>query len=238
MKKQEQYQSPQLVVALDVPDAKKAIEAANSFVGLNLWMKIGLELFTAEGPSVVKAITSLGFPVFLDLKFHDIPNTVSGAVTSAVKAGASLLSLHISGGKEMMKAAVAARNTASQSLGLTILPKLLGITVLTSTPPKYGETMEDIVASKALDAKECGLDGIVCSGLEVSMVKKTCEENFLCLCPGIRLSGGQANDQARVCTPEQAVKNGADYLVMGRPIMDANDPFAVAKKVYDLITIA
>lgn len=227
---------PQLIIALDVPEAKLAIESANLFQGLDVWMKVGLELFTAAGPEVVHTLVNAGFPVFLDMKFHDIPNTVAGAVASSVRTGASMLTLHIEGGQTMAKAALDARHKECIALGLIKPPLLLGITVLTSISPEQtmGQGMQELVTERALAAKEYGLDGIVCSGHEVKAVKKACGDKFICLCPGIRMTENleqQKNDQARVSTPKQAAENGADFIVVGRPIMRAANPLAAAQSI-------
>ncbi len=221
---------PALAIALDVQDAQAALSLAAQFGGLPVWMKIGLELFTAGGPDVVCKIRALGFPVFLDLKFHDIPNTVKGAVRSAVGLGADLLTVHISGGEAMLAAAVEGKGLGladkGAKPGALDGPKILGITMLTSSGAGQSrEEIEKSVVAAALCARQCGLDGVVCSGLEVAAVKQRCGASFLGLCPGIRFAGeGSGDDQARVVTPSEAVGNGADYLVMGRPVTRSADP--------------
>lgn len=228
--------SARLVVALDMGGAAAALTLTDKLAGLPLWFKVGLELFTAEGPDVVRELTRRGYPVFLDLKFHDIPNTVRGAVRSAVGLGARMLTLHLCGGEAMAVAALEGRNEAREhpATGLAE-PLVLGITELTSTAPADGmEALRRRVVSRALDAKSWGLDGVVCSGLEASLVKSACGPDFVCLCPGIRFASAGENpandDQSRVCTPGDAVRAGADFLVMGRPVTRAADPLLAASR--------
>lgn len=220
--------TPSLVVALDFPNAAKALGLAQKLQGLAPWVKVGLELFTAEGPTVVRSLKDMGFKVFLDLKFHDIPNTVRGATRSAARLGVDLTTLHHAGG---MRMAQAARQGVEEAGGNTLL---FAISVLTSTSLEEagglsGQDMASLVAAKARDAKAWGMDGMVCSGHEAAAVKKTCGQNFYCLCPGIRLPGAGADDQRRIMTPQEAVAAGADFLVMGRPITGSPDPAQAAR---------
>ena len=220
--------TPSLVVALDFPDAAKALGLAQKLQGLVPWVKVGLELFTAEGPAVVRSLKGMGFKVFLDLKFHDIPNTVRGAARSAARLGVDLTTLHHAGG---MRMAEAARQGVEDAGGGTLL---FAISVLTSTSLEEagglsGQDMASLVAAKAQNAKAWGMDGMVCSGHEAAAVKKVCGQSFYCLCPGIRLPGAGADDQRRVMTPQEAVAAGADFLVMGRPITGAPNPAQAAR---------
>ncbi|MDR2605237.1 MAG: orotidine-5'-phosphate decarboxylase [Desulfovibrio sp.] len=220
---------PRLFTALDMPDAEAALALADKVgtlrspsgsVGSGL--KIGSELFTAAGPEPVRLSAAKGYTVFVDLKFHDIPHTVHRAVRACCALGAGLLSLHLAGGEAMCRAAVAARN-ASGAVTL-----LLGVSVLTSAG---GDTAEitQTVCRLARSAEDWGLDGVICSGREAAAVKRERGDDFLCLCPGIRFAGSAGgDDQARVCTPREAVAAGADFLVMGRPITGAADPAAAA----------
>jgi orotidine-5'-phosphate decarboxylase len=225
-----------LVVALDVPTADRALELAEALSGLPLWVKVGLELFTAEGPTLTRRLLDMGLPVFLDLKFHDIPNTVAGALVSATRLGVGMITVHMAGGEAMCRAAAEGRATAlagreSGPGG----PLLMGVTVLTSQGGD-AEVIRRLVVERALLARACGLDGVVCSGWEAAAVKAACGEDFLCLCPGIRFAeagGAGRGDQARVCTPAQAVAAGADFLVMGRPITKAADPAAAARRALE-----
>ncbi len=218
-----------LVVALDLPDAAKALDMAAKLRGIAPWMKVGLELFTAEGPAVVRELKAMDFKVFLDLKFHDIPNTVRGAARSAARLGVDLTTLHHAGGRRM---AEAARQGVLDAGGSTLL---FAISVLTSTSLAEAgglseQDMAELVACKAKDAKAWGLDGMVCSGHEAAAVKKACGKEFYCLCPGIRLPGAAGDDQRRVMTPQAAVAAGADFLVMGRPVTTAADPARAARE--------
>ena len=229
---------PSLVIALDLPSATDALAMADSLRGLPLWLKVGLELFTAEGPDMVRRLLERRFALFLDLKFYDIPNTVQGAVRSATVLGAHMTTLHVSGGEAMCRAAVEGREqgldllrrSASLPTGQTPGngPLLMGITVLTSEPGRE-EDIRNTVVRRALLARDWGLDGVVCSGREAAAVKDACGPEFLCLCPGIRFAdfAGQ-DDQARVCTPGQAARAGADFLVMGRPVTRAENPAQAA----------
>lgn len=218
-----------LVVALDVPSAANALELARKLQGLVSWVKVGLELFTAEGPSVVHSLKTMGFKVFLDLKFHDIPHTVRGAARSAARLGVDLATLHHAGGRRM---AEAARQGVEDAGAHTLL---FAVSVLTSTSLDEAggfseQDMASLVAAKAREAKVWGMDGMVCSGHEAAAVKNACGRDFYCLCPGIRLPGAAADDQRRVMTPQQAVKAGADFLVMGRPVSGAPDPALAARE--------
>ncbi|MDR2668947.1 MAG: orotidine-5'-phosphate decarboxylase [Desulfovibrio sp.] len=221
--------TPRLFTALDMPDAGAALALAEKVgtlrspsgsVGSGL--KIGSELFTAAGPEPVRLQAAKGCTVFVDLKFHDIPNTVYKAVRACCALGAGLLSLHLAGGEAMCRAAVAARNAA----GAAAL--LLGVSVLTSTEGDAAEITKQ-VCRLARAAEKWGMDGVICSGREAAAVKHELGDDFLCLCPGIRFAGSTGgDDQARVCTPREAVAAGADFLVMGRPITGAADPAAAA----------
>lgn len=219
----------ELVVALDLPDKASALAMAARLAGTVTWVKVGLELYTAQGPGVVAALKGLGFKVFLDLKFLDIPNTVRGAVRSAVGAGADMLNVHASGGARMMQAA---RQGLDEAAAPGAAPLLLAVTVLTSMderdlPLGPGRTVADLVLNLARATREAGLHGVVCSGHEARAVKAACGPGFLCLTPGIRPAGAD-DDQRRVMTPAMAVAAGADFLVAGRPVTQAADPQAAA----------
>ena len=216
-----------LVIALDVPGRGAALELADRLLPVTPWMKVGLELFTAAGPEVVSALKGMGCKVFLDLKFHDIPNTVAGAVRSAIRTGADICNVHVSGGEEMCRAAAKAA-LEERSAGLRCV--LLGVTVLTSTTAT-GNTAAQVL-EYSLKARAWGLDGVVCSGQEAAAVKQANKGDILCLCPGIRPAGyGAEDDQNRILTPEQAVRAGADYLVVGRPVTKAPDPALAAREI-------
>ncbi|MBA4357406.1 MAG: orotidine-5'-phosphate decarboxylase [Desulfovibrio sp.] len=238
--------APQLVVALDFQTGAEALDMAAKLRGVAPWLKVGLELFVAAGPGIVRDLKALGFQVFLDLKFLDIPNTVRGAVRSAVKSGADMLNIHAMGGADMARVAVQARDEAfleyGGELGLTSKPLLLAVTVLTSMmdpalPILNGREPASVVLELAKSSRAAGLDGVVCSGQEAASIKAACGAAFLCLTPGIRLPDANApqDDQRRVMTPEAAVAAGSDFLVLGRPITRAPDhlggPVAAARDV-------
>ncbi len=242
-----------LILALDYPSLEPALEIAQTLASVVGIFKINIQLFTAEGPAAVHKLSQLGSGVFLDLKFHDIPNTVKGAVASAVRLpGVQLLDVHALGGLEMMQAAVKARDeaqTASKSAG----PKLLAITILTSMDNAAlkrvgvaGPASRRVVELARL-ARTAGMDGVVASPQEVRAIRKACGKDFLIVVPGIRpLVGGSStrgrrqktDDQARVATPAEAIRAGADYLVIGRPITAAPDPEAAAQAIVEEIASA
>lgn len=230
--------SPVLVVAADMPSAEQALVLAERLTRLPLWLKVGLELFAAEGPVLLKLLRGKGFNLFLDLKFHDIPNTVQGATRSSVLHGVSMLTLHLSGGEAMCRAAAVGR---AEAMSIAVdrggrdaaqRPLLMGVTVLTSEGGDE-ETIRSRVVKQALMAKDWGLDGVICSGREAGAVKEACGPACICACPGIRFADEERDDQARVCTPEQAVGAGADFVIMGRPVIRAEDPRVAAQQALD-----
>lgn len=250
----------ELVIALDVPDHKQAVALAEQLsLGLDqatgaVWFKVGMELYTAAGPTVVAALKDLGFAAFLDLKYHDIPNTVAGAMRAATRLGVDMANVHICGGEAMVRAALSG---AAEGAALTgrKMPLLLGVTVLTSLGPKdlsatglppdiYALGLDEAAQLAALalrraeQAKAWGLAGVVCSGYEAAEIKRACGAEFICLTPGIRPSSGEANDQSRVMTPARAVAAGADFLVVGRPITAAPDPLAAMRAILNEISAA
>lgn len=222
-----------LVVALDFPEAAPALVLARSLKGTVPWVKVGLELFTAEGPGIVSRLRDMDFRVFLDLKLHDIPNTVRGAVLAAAAAGADMLTLHASGGSRMLAAAAEAR----EGLEKDAAPLLMAVTMLTSLTPEdtagiYEKGPAEMVLDLAAKAFHSGMNGVVCSPLEAKSVKAATDKRFLCLTPGIREPGAtQPDDQRRTATPAEAVAAGADFLVVGRPITRAADPAAAATRI-------
>jgi len=218
---------PELVVALDFKDADSALAMAETLQGSARWMKVGLELFTAEGPTVVTGLKKLGYKVFLDLKFFDIPNTVQGAVRSAVRSGADMVNIHALGGERMAKAAMA--GCAEGVSEGEEPPMVLAVTMLTSMaagdlPVDGAPEPSEMALDLAVKAEQYGLSGVVCSGLEVERIKDACGDGFICLTPGIRPADTEAGDQRRVVTPAKAVQNGSDFLVVGRPITQAASP--------------
>jgi orotidine-5'-phosphate decarboxylase len=239
---------PELVIALDFQTGAEALDMARHLQSAAApgeakpWMKVGLELFVAEGPEIIRALKHMGFRVFLDLKFLDIPNTVRGAVRSAVKSGADMLNIHAVGGLDMARIAAAARDEAAKECGLAVRPLLLAVTVLTSmqdtdNPILRGREAAEVALDLARVSQQAGLDGVVCSGREAARIKEICGQDFLCLTPGIRLPDptAPADDQRRVMTPEAAVAAGADFLVVGRPITrapeDKGGPGACARDI-------
>lgn len=229
-----------LVVALDVPDADVALRAAERLTGHADVLKVGLELFTAEGPALVRRLVSMGWGVFLDLKIHDIPATAGRTARVAADLGVELLTLHASGGRRMLEA-------AREGRGEGRLPRLLGVTVLTSQgPDDLRETGIDEGLAERVDrlcslARRGGCDGVVASVREAAAIKAAHGDAFLVATPGIRPPGAGADDQTRVATPADAVRAGADYLVVGRPIMRAEDPVVAADAIraqMDAATVA
>lgn len=220
----------ELIVALDYTDALDALNMATSLRGNVPWMKVGLELFTSEGPRVVRTLKGMGFKVMLDLKLFDIPNTVRGGVRSACWVGADLITIHLLGGERMIRAAV----DEAQHVTRGTKPKLFGITVLTSMEqgelPFYTDPLSDLAANLAANGADWGLDGVVCSGHEVQAIKAN-RPNLACLTPGIRPATGNADDQRRTMTPTEAVALGSNFLVVGRPITHAADPVQAAKDI-------
>ncbi len=229
----------ELVVALDFPDSGQALGLARTLAGSAAWVKVGLELFTAEGPALVAALKDLGFKVFLDLKFLDIPNTVRGAVRSAARLGADMVNIHVLGGERMAEAARQGRDEGAAPG--TAGPLLLGVTVLTSMddedlPLPFPGGARAFALELARRGRAYYLDGVVCSGQEAAQVKAACGSGFLCLTPGIRPAGGE-DDQRRTVTPAQAVAAGADFLVVGRPVTRAADPRAAVRELLEQMAV-
>jgi len=221
-----------LIVALDTDHLAPAVALARRLAPLAGTFKIGSHLFTAEGPRAIERVAGLGAGIFLDLKFHDIPNTVAGAIRAAAALpGVHLVNVHASGGLEMMRAA------ARSAAGMRRRPRLLAVTILTSLDTAAlleigiaGPAVRRVVALARL-AQKAGLDGVVCSAEELRAVRRACGRGFLTVVPGIRPAAAACGDQARVATPAQAIRDGADYLVIGRPITAARDPLAAAESI-------
>jgi len=226
-----------LAVALDHPDAYQAMKLVDSLGQTCQWFKVGMELYYAAGNDIIRQLRDRGFDVFLDLKLHDIPNTVAGAVRSATKAGASLLTIHASGGPAMMTAAAEAAKAPGS-------PRLLAVTVLTSMDDAQlaatGITASpaEQVLKLAKLARQSGIDGFVCSAEEVAAVRAATGPQTLLVIPGIRPAGAAIDDQKRIATPSQAIAQGASMLVIGRPITQAKDPAAAAEDILNEIAQA
>lgn len=217
-----------IIIALDVASREKALSLVEQLPEVR-WFKVGLELFTACGPSLLASIREQGRLIFLDLKLHDIPNTVAGAVRVAVRHGASMLTVHAAGGKEMLLQARQAADEEAARLNLTS-PKIVAVTVLTSLNNQqlrelgWLDGVEVQVLRLASLAKDCGLAGSVCSPREISLLRKNLGENWLIITPGIRPAWAPAQDQQRILSPAEALSLGADFLVIGRPIIANESP--------------
>jgi orotidine-5'-phosphate decarboxylase len=215
-----------IVVPLDVPDAEAALALAGRLDAKQCRVKIGKELFVAAGPAVVARVQERGFEVFLDLKFHDIPNTVAGACRAAARLGVWMMNVHASGGAAMMRAAREAIESVARP------PLLIAVTLLTSLDDAdlaqlgLAGTVLDNVERLARLARASGMDGVVCSAQEAPVIRRTAGQDFILVTPGIRLNTDSKDDQARTVTPAEAVRLGSDYLVIGRPITQSADPAA------------
>ena len=221
-----------VIIACDFASAEKTFEFLDKFTGRKPFVKIGMELFYAEGPSIVKEIKKRGHKIFLDLKLHDIPNTVKKAMSVLSNLDVDITNLHASGTTAMMEAAIE---------GLTrpdgTRPLLIAVTQLTSTSQEsmendllIKEPIDEVVMHYASNAKKAGLDGVVCSPLEAGKVHERCGAEFLTITPGVRFADGDIGDQKRVMTPAEANKIGSDYIVVGRPITAAEDPVAAYER--------
>ncbi len=213
-----------VVVALDYPDEGPVLELVSQLSPDRCRLKVGKELFTRCGPGLVENLQSRGFEIFLDLKYHDIPNTVAGAVRAAAELGVWMVNVHAGGGRRMMEAASEALQSFAQK------PLLIGVTVLTSMSGEdlielgYTETLVQRASRLAALAQESGLDGVVCSAQESQLLRRERGADFSLVTPGIRMAGERSGDQRRVVTPAQAIRNGSDYLVIGRSITGAVNP--------------
>lgn len=225
-----------IIVALDFPSSEAAMELAVRLDSKQCRVKVGKELFTLAGPGFVEKLMKQGFDVFLDLKFHDIPNTVAAACRAAANLGVWMINVHAFGGQKMLLAArEALADKETRLIAVTLLTSLnqdglheLGIT----------DTPETIVQRLALLAQDCELDGVVCSAQEAAQLRKVVNQDFCLVTPGIRFLENSSDDQARVTTPEQAIVHGADYLVVGRPITRAPDPLRALQRFNEAVTSA
>lgn len=217
-----------VIIACDFSGRSETLDFLALFAGKKLFVKIGMELFYSEGPDIVHEIKKRGHKIFLDLKLHDIPNTVGKAMKVLSRLNADMCNLHAAGGSGMMRMALASLTRPDGTR-----PLLIAVTQLTSTTPQMLKKellidagMEDAVISYAKNAASCGLDGVVCSPLEAGAVHNACGAGFLTVTPGVRFAGGDAGDQVRITTPERAKELGSDYIVVGRPITASSDPVA------------
>ncbi len=227
---------PKILIALDFSTPDQVMAFIEPLSPDECRLKVGKELFTSCGPELVKAIIGKGFDVFLDMKYHDIPNTVAGAVRAAAEMGVWMVNVHAVGGSRMMQAA---KDSLSDFSGRK--PLLIAVTVLTSMSPEdlaetgVSATPEKQVLHLATLAKKSGMDGVVCSAQEAIMLKQNCGADFQLVTPGIRPADTAADDQRRIVTPSQAVKDGSDYLVIGRPITKAESPVLALKAINESI---
>ncbi|MEQ1815949.1 MAG: orotidine-5'-phosphate decarboxylase [Nitrosomonas sp.] len=226
---------PRIIVALDFSSAEDALRLVGRLEPRLCRLKVGKELFTAAGPHLVEKLMLKGFDIFLDLKFHDIPNTVANACKAAANLGVWMINVHALGGRKML---MAARDAIPQGSST----KLIAVTLLTSMDQDdladiglQGQP-EQIVERLARLTDDCALDGVVCSALEAAHLRQLLGDNFCLVTPGIRPSGGQADDQKRITTPLQAIRNGSSYLVIGRLITQANDPLSICQQLNAEIT--
>lgn len=223
------------IIALDFPNQEEVFAFLDQFQGQQLNVKVGMELFYAGGTAFLKELQAKGHDIFLDLKLHDIPNTVERAMAILASTGVAMVNVHAAGGKEMMQAAL--RGLEAGSTGKR--PMLISVTQLTSTSTEQmneeqgipGEVLDSVLRYAKL-TKAAGLDGVVCSPLEAAAIKEACGEDFQTITPGIRLATSVADDQKRIMTPRQAAQGGSDYIVVGRPITQAEN----SKEAYDQIT--
>ncbi len=225
------FSTNQIIVPLDVPDKKAAVALLDELPQVNFW-KVGLEIFVALGPEIFSLLKNRKKRIFLDLKFHDIPNTIAGACKAASNYGVDLITIHAAAGQKAMESATKAVANSSSTT------KILAVTLLTSLNSK--ELKQDLKISielekyalhMALLAKKIGIDGAVCSPHEVSQLRQKCGENFILVCPGVRPSWSQSKDQKRVMEPKQTLEAGADYLVIGRPITMDNNPIEAWNRI-------
>ena len=226
-----------IIIAFDFNDIGTALSFALQLDPKKCRIKVGKELFTSAGPKLVERFVGMGFDVFLDLKFHDIPNTVAKACATAAELGVWMVNVHASGGRSMMTAAREAIDQYEKK------PLLIGVTVLTSLSESdlnevgLDGTPEQAVNRLARLAQSAGLDGVVCSPLETTMLRESCGNDFMLVTPGVRPAGSSQDDQTRIMTPEDAIKSGADYLVIGRPITQAENPAEALEIISESIQV-
>ncbi|MEW5919963.1 MAG: orotidine-5'-phosphate decarboxylase [Bacillota bacterium] len=231
-----------IIVALDVDSAEKACTLVQQLAPPLCNFKVGFRLFVACGPPIIAALKELGAKIFLDLKFHDIPNTVAEAAEAATRLGVDMFNVHLSGGREMIKAAVKGAAVTAEKLGLP-RPRVMGVTVLSSFS---AEALQDTGVVRTLDEHvvaltrlglDCGLDGVIASPREAVLLRQSCGEEFLIVTPGVRPAWAAPDDQQRILTPQQALQAGASYLVIGRPIIKHPAPRQAVEKIIAELSI-
>jgi len=232
-----------LIVALDFDNSADALALADKLAGQPIWFKVGLEMMMSGGIDLAKQLTEKGYNVFLDGKFMDIPNTVAGAVRGVTKMGVKMLNVHASGGTRMMEAAKEASVTEAKKRNIKP-PILIAVTVLTSIAEEelneiglFRQSIHEQTLRLAKLAKNAGLDGVVASPHEVRDIKEVCGKDFIVVTPGIRLDSSMIDDQRRIATPKSAVSEGADYIVVGRPITRAENPMSICNKILSEILL-
>lgn len=232
------HASDKIIVAFDINSRERFLDLAKELEGKASYIKIGMECYYSLGPEVLTLAKAKGFKVFLDLKLHDIPNTVRRSVYSLARHGADMLNVHALGGLEMMKAAKLGLEEAKRDFNLQSSPKLIAVTHLTSLDQNalsqelgIKRNLEDSVFDLARLAKEAGLDGVVSSAQETKIIKKACGTDFLTITPGIRIADNEKDDQKRVMTPQSAILAGSDYLVMGRSITNTDSPAQIFENI-------
>lgn len=235
-----QEKNAKVMVALDVDSREKALALADQLQGSGCWLKVGMELYNATGASIIRELKEKGFSIFLDLKLHDIPNTVERAVRVLAGYGADMLTIHCSGGYDMMARAVQATQEVKERSNTQERMKIIGITVLTSLDEErlqkdlgIGRTLQNQVVALAELGQSAGIDGVVASAQESQVLREHLGSKFLVITPGIRPQGSETHDQARTLTPEKALAAGSSYLVVGRPITQAPDPRQALEQLWD-----
>lgn len=234
-----------IMIALDFPNADQARRLVEQLQGIPCWFKVGMELFYSEGPQIVRELKAAGHSVFVDLKLHDIPNTVKGAAASLTRLGADMFNVHAAGGMKMMKAAIegaeeAAVGKSPAGASPSSRPLIIAVTQLTSTGQDMLNeelgipgTIEECVRKYAISAQQAGLDGVVSSAREAAMIKQACGETFVTVTPGIRPAWSAKGDQHRVIAPKQALQQGSDFLVIGRPVTQAESPVLAFTRIIE-----
>lgn len=232
-----------LIIALDVDTVEEAVTLAERLGPYAGGFKVGMQLYNSAGPEVVRKLIEKKVPVFIDLKLHDIPNTVSGAARVLTRLGASILNVHAAGGSAMMQAAAEAAQSEADKAGIS-RPLVIAVTVLTSIDQEVFNhevgitgSIQDRVTAWALLAKEAGLDGVVASPREIAAISAACGPDFVIITPGVRPAGAAANDQKRTMTPGEAIRLGASYLVVGRPITSAPDPVEATRAILEEVSL-